>query len=252
MGALLEAALRMQVPVFPCGADKAPMVGTGFKAATRDTAKIHEWFNGYAAMIGVPTGSASGIVVIDVDCHGEANGMPWWHENQSRMPATRRHRTKSGGLHLVFLAPSETIKNSASRIARGVDVRGEGGYVIVPPSPGYSVEVSSPIAVMPEWLIRAAQPQQPKRVEVATSYVPRETEAWRQLMRAVVKIGQAKEGQRNVTLNSQAYYVASMVGQGLGQEEALSALYRAAQQAGLADPEIKATLHSAFSAGMGR
>lgn len=242
----------MQVPVFPCGADKAPMVGSGFKAATRDAAKIREWFSGYAEMIGVPTGAASGIVVVDVDCHGEANGMAWWESNQTRIPPTRRHRTKSGGLHLVFLAPSTPIKNSASRIAKGVDVRGEGGYVIVPPSPGYSVEIVSPIAVMPEWLIEAAQPQQPKPVQVVPSYVPRETEAWRQLMRAVVKIGQAKEGQRNVTLNSQAYYVASMVGRGLGQEEALSALYRAAQQAGLPDPEIKATLHSAFSAGMGR
>lgn len=252
MSALLQAALRMQVPVFPCGADKAPMVGSGFKAATRDVAKIREWFSGYAAMIGVPTGAASGIVVVDVDCHGEANGMSWWQNNQSRLPPTRRHRTKNGGLHLVFLAPIEPIKNSASRIARGVDVRGEGGYVIVPPSPGYSVEVASPIATMPEWLIRAAQPQAPKQVIAPASYVPRETEAWRQLMRAVVKIGQAKEGQRNDTLNSQAYYVAAMVGRGLGQEEALSALYRAAQQAGLPDPEIKATLHSAFSAGMAR
>lgn len=252
MSALLEAALRMQVPVFPCGSDKAPMVSAGFKAATRDPARIREWFSGYAAMIGVPTGAASGIVVIDIDCHGAANGMGWWQENQSRIPATRRHRTKNGGLHLVFLSPAEPVKNSASRIARGVDVRGDGGYVIVPPSPGYSVEVVSPIATMPDWLIRAALPQQPKRIEVPPSYVPRETEAWRQLMRAVVKIGQAKEGQRNDTLNSQAYYVAAMVGRGLGQEEALSALYRAAQQAGLPDPEIKATLHSAFSAGMGR
>lgn len=250
MTTLLEAALRMQIPVFPCGADKAPMVGTGFKAATRDPAKIREWFSGYAPMIGVPTGPASGIVVVDVDCHDGANGMEWWKQNQSRIPATRRHRTKSGGLHLVFLAPSETIKNSASRIAKGVDVRGEGGYVIVPPSPGYLVEVVSPIAQMPQWLVKAALPQEPKREPISVSYVPKDTEAWQRLMRAVVKVGQAPEGRRNETLNAQAYYVAALVGQGIGQNEAITALFQAARNAGLPDPEIKATLHSAFSAGM--
>lgn len=251
MRTLTEAAQRLNVPVFPCGADKTPLVAGGFKAATRDRDAITRLFsNPRAVMIGVPTGSPSGVVVVDVDAHGEKNGMGWWGDNEAALCHTRRHRTRSGGLHLLWRAPADgpPIRNSASRIAPGVDVRGEGGYVIVPPSPGYEVEHASEIAPMPRWLAALCQKRSPPPLP-PPSYVPKDTWAWQRLMRAVVKVGQAGEGTRNATLNAQAYYVAALVGEWLSRDDALAALFRAARQAGLEEQEIKATLHSAFSSG---
>lgn len=251
MGTITEAALRLNVPVFPCGSDKAPIVNGGFKSASRDPETVSRMFSSQAAvMIGVPTGTASGFVAVDVDVHGPVNGMPWWESNKQNLPNTRRHRTRSGGLHVIWRVPSSgaLIRNSASRIAPGVDVRGEGGYIIVPPSPGYEVEMAGEVVEMPPWLAALCQ-KRPSSPIPPPSYVAKDTAAWQRLMSAVVKVGQAGEGQRNATLNAQAFYVAGLVGEWLSQDDALAALFRAARQAGLEEHEIKATLHSAFSAG---
>ncbi len=157
MSQLADAARQITLPVFACDAMKRPCVKGGFKAATTEPAEIRTQFSLPAAkMIGVPTGSPSGIVVIDIDIKHGQPGMDWLHANADALPPTRTHKTRSGGLHLLFKAPEGVeIRNSASRVAPGVDVRGEGGYVIWPPSPGYHLESSAPIEEMPRWLIRA-------------------------------------------------------------------------------------------------
>lgn len=160
----LAADLARTLPVFPCKRDKTPLVKGGFKAAVRDYQSARSLFaNPDAALIGVPTGTASGFVVIDVDRHSDgADGSIWLRANQGRLPETRTHSTRSGGLHLLFRTPKDIkIPNSASRIAPGIDVRGDGGYIIAPPSPGYEVVKDLPIADMPEWLVEACLP--PKR-----------------------------------------------------------------------------------------
>lgn len=70
--AVLEAALdyaESGIPVFPCNPDnKRPLTEHGFKDASTDTAQIRSWWREHPkAMIGVPTGAASGIFVIDLD-----------------------------------------------------------------------------------------------------------------------------------------------------------------------------------------
>jgi putative DNA primase/helicase len=121
------------LPVFPCNARKKPIVRGGFKSATRDPDVIHAMFaRPGAALIGTPTGRASGRVVIDVD--PRHNGNAWLSENQNRLPPTLTHGTPRGGEHLTFCDPPEVeIRNSQGRLAPGVDVRGTGGYVVVPP-----------------------------------------------------------------------------------------------------------------------
>jgi hypothetical protein len=71
----------------------------------------------------MPTGEASGISVLDVD----ADGLAWFDAQQ--LPLTRMHQTRSGGLHLLYRHP-EGLRNSASAIAPGIDVRAEGGFVV--------------------------------------------------------------------------------------------------------------------------
>lgn len=160
MMSLGDVAAKLGVPVFPCGGNKRPVVETGFKAATADAAEIAAMFNRPGAeLIGMPTGRASGLIAIDIDIRPGHTGMDWLAENEYALPETRTHKTRSGGLHLIFRIPEGVeVRNSASRIAPGVDVRGEGGYIILPPSPGYAVADESEPAEMPRWLIRACLP----------------------------------------------------------------------------------------------
>lgn len=132
----LAAALayaRQGLPVFPCGESKRPLSPRGFKDATCDEKQIRAWWGKWPnASIGMPTGKL--ITVLDLDVKKGKNGLaavPNW-ETLSPLIA----ETSSGGRH-VYFAGDVSIKCTADQIALGVDSRGEGGYVIVPPSKGY-------------------------------------------------------------------------------------------------------------------
>lgn len=149
-----HAALRYAqkgLPVFPlCG--KIPYAGSrGFYDATTDPEIIECWWRQWpTANIGVPTGERSGWVVLDVDLrHGgftslqvllDAVGNQSGNECRSSqlLPATRAAYTGGGGLHLVFSWRDDlgfTIKNiTGLRGHTGLDIRGEGGYIVVAPS----------------------------------------------------------------------------------------------------------------------
>ena len=158
----LDIAAR-GLPVFPCGSNKKPAIskaegGRGFQDATCDSAAIRRMFDRRnAVLVGVPTGPASGFDVLDFDYrHGAA---VWEQANTHRLPETRSHQSQSGGRHLLFHhAPG--VRNSASKLtlALGMDVRGDGGYVIMPPSSGYSVISDAPLAHWPDWLLPLVLP----------------------------------------------------------------------------------------------
>lgn len=134
------------LPVFPCNGDKIPVVAGAFKSATRDPERISEMFSRpSAALIAIPTGRATGRIVIDIDPqHG---GDVWFNEHKDAIPPTLTHGTPRGGQHLVFRDPPDVeIRNSQGRIAPGVDVRGTGGYAVVPPSEGYTTQHDGALA----------------------------------------------------------------------------------------------------------
>jgi hypothetical protein len=128
------------LPVFPCNAEKRPLVETGFKAATLDPLQIESWWQQWPeALIAVRTGAASGFFVIDLDgvAHGGPCGLVAWDKLTARhaVAATRRHETPNGGAHLLFrFDPTRPVTNRRGDLPAGIDVRGEGGYVIWPPS----------------------------------------------------------------------------------------------------------------------
>lgn len=80
-----------------------------------------------ATHVGIVTGG--GLLVIDLD--GEP-GQQWWRDHQHLMPPTRTQRTqRTGGLHLLYRVPTDCgLRNSASKIAPGVDIRCDGGFVV--------------------------------------------------------------------------------------------------------------------------
>lgn len=138
------------IKVFPaCPADKAPAIEDWNKgAASTDAAQIRKWFNGTGFLLAVPTGELNGFDALDAD--PRKNGHLWLAENRHLLPATREHTTRSdNGLHLLF-NHRPGMRNSTSKIAPGVDVRGDGGFIIWWPGHGYPFHDHS-LLRLPEW-----------------------------------------------------------------------------------------------------
>lgn len=142
------------VPVFPCKGDKSPLTQNGFYDAVSEPNQVRELFLSYGAdakMIGGRMGEASGLVAIDVDLY-KPGGEAWYKArvDANELTDTRMHLTKSGGLHLLYEA--ENIASTV--ITEGVDVKGEGGYIILPGSPGYTVKQEG-LRPIPQGLVEA-------------------------------------------------------------------------------------------------
>jgi hypothetical protein len=137
---LLKAALsytRRSIPVFPCEPGvKRRLTYNGFWDATTDVRRIKAWWERWpTANVGVPTGQSSGLLVLDVDARGGGpQSLAALERENGPLPPTARSRTGGGGLHIFFRYPTgEEVRNSAGLLGPGLDVRGKGGYVVVPP-----------------------------------------------------------------------------------------------------------------------
>ena len=152
---LLDAALhyaRAGMAVFPlhandngacscrkpdCGSPaKHPRTDHGLSDATKDEEQIRTWWTRWpTANVGIATGAVSGVVVLDVDPqHGGDDSMVGMREEHGDLPPTRAVRTGGGGTHFFFAHPGVEVRNSQGRLGSGLDVRGDGGYVVAPPS----------------------------------------------------------------------------------------------------------------------
>lgn len=130
---------RLNVPVFPCvPGEKRPLVAHGFKDATTDLAQVQAWWQRWPdANIGIPTGEASAIEVVDVDVKGAEPRGPasWQRASQAGLLDgwAAQIVTPSGGLHTYFPAAQREQRSWASGAAQ-LDFRGTAGYIIAPPS----------------------------------------------------------------------------------------------------------------------
>jgi hypothetical protein len=139
------------LPVFPCRSDKRPTCPHGFKDAVADPKAIVRLWSRYPGpLIGVATGIIGGIDVIDVDHRN--GGDKWFHQQRARLPITRTHETRGGGLHLIF-HHTPGLRCTNGRIAPGVDTKGDGGYFIWWPAQSCRVLVEAPVADFPRWLL---------------------------------------------------------------------------------------------------
>ena len=167
---LLLAALQyaaVGLPVFPCApAQKKPITPRGFHDATTDEATVRAWWRDHpCANIGVPTGVGSGVIVLDIDPrHGGDLSLDELQSRHGPLPETAMSLTGGGGRHLFLKHPNGTVRCSHGELAPGIDVKGDGGYVVMPPSihpngNAYAWELSSdiaevPPALCPEWLTK--------------------------------------------------------------------------------------------------
>jgi len=231
----LDAALRLAgqgIASFPCNNEKRPTCPHGFKDATADPQQLRALCRDFpGVLIGVPTGEVNGFDVLDIDPkHSEAR--EWWSKNRDDLMPTRVHRTRSGGLHLLYRY-TPGIRCSAGKLALGVDIRTTGGYIIHWPSAGYPVLNDGPISEFPAWLIKALRPPPPPPPR-PTLYVPDER-ALLGLIRCVVG---APEGQRNATTFWAGCRAGEMVASGtLSEADAIAFLVEAASRAGLPQSE---------------
>ncbi len=131
---ILQHALkyaRLGRPVFPCADDKSPLTSNGFKDANSDCDFVRAaWKLNPHALIGSPTGN--GTIVIDIDGEEGEASLASLSFGLSELPPTRESST-GRGRHLWFRVPCP-IRNSLGKLGPGIDVRGDGGYVILPPS----------------------------------------------------------------------------------------------------------------------
>jgi hypothetical protein len=169
-GDTLSAALALAergLCVFPLRArSKVPATPNGLLAATTDAGIIRGWWERWPhANVGIRTGSESGIVVLDVDVpHGGAGALAALENHHGKL-LTATVLTGGGGKHLYFRHPGHAVRNSAGRLAAGLDVRGDGGYVVAPPSVHENGRVyqwmrgfgRQPLSDAPAWLLDHAE-----------------------------------------------------------------------------------------------
>ena len=207
--------------------------------------------------MGVPTGAVSGLDVLDVD----AAGLVWLDQNYSRLPATRAHETRSGGRHLLF-NHAQGLRCSAGRVATGVDVRADGGYVIWWPRAVLRVLSDAPVADWPRWLLELAQPSSgappPFQIALNGLRAPGGVSTTRNLRKRTKHIlrivERAEEGTRNNRLFWAACRFGEMVAEGVVREPvAVQLLESAATLCGLVVDDgrgrVRATIASGLSVG---
>lgn len=232
---------------FPCLASKKPACPGGFKAATADGDGLRSlWMQYPAPLVGVVTGAASGMDVLDIDPRHD--GDTWLADNMVNLPTTRTHHTRSGGLHLLF-KHCPGMRNSANKIAPGVDVRGEGGYIIWWPAAGFEVQNAGLLADWPDWL--AAKLLPPPRQPTPPMPSARCSRPYVQaaLTRAMHAVASAPDGSRNHTLNSEVWSLARFIPSGeLTAAQIATVLSSAAIAAGLNRQETIRTIASALRA----
>lgn len=154
---LATALAGRNIRVFPCGSNKQPLVAGGFNAATTDPAIVAEWGALFPdALVGTPTGGTTFVLDVDRDDAKGLDGFATLQAKGWQMPPTRTHRTRRGGAHYFFRVPKgRTVRCSAGVIGPGIDIRGDGGYVIRWDLHGGAVEHEGTVANAPEWLLNA-------------------------------------------------------------------------------------------------
>jgi hypothetical protein len=262
--AAFRYALR-RVAVFPLapGAKVPPKDTHGLTDATDDHDVTRaRWQRCRGANIGAATGAASGFWVLDVDPdHGGAESLAALEAVHGLLPATIEASTPSGGRHLYWKwrSADPELRNSAGRVGKGLDVRGNGGQIVLPPSRlrdgrGYAWvrNGATSFADAPGWLADLALPPPPPP--------PREpVEAPANMERYIAaaiageftSLEQAGNGTRNHTLNRVAFNIGQLIAiNAVPQDWAEAELERRAVKLGLNVVEARRTIASGLGAGI--
>ena len=237
---------------------KTPLHKAWPRAATPNPDKVCGWAE--TGSLGMRTGVASGVIVIDDDTPDQSAA------RILGLPTTVTVITGSGKRHYYFKAPGAQITNKRGSLPDGVDVRGNGGQVVFPGSihpdtgkpykwaPGLSPEeiemVELPQNVIdqirtPKGKNKKGKAKTKKRQPVAVDEGARQA-----LANSVSAVAAASEGERNNTLNTEAFRMGRWVNANLiTRTEVETALSDTARSAGLEESEVENTVRSGLEAG---
>lgn len=138
----------------------------------------YTWFamTDHPVNVGLRTGSLSSFWALDIDPKsGGDESLLSLEAQYGKLPPTRVHRTGSNGRHFLWRLPADfEVTNSRGRLPHGIDVRGNGGFIVAPGSTtgvgAYRTESTEPIADAPSWLLDLIRPQTiDRQIEVVES-----------------------------------------------------------------------------------
>jgi hypothetical protein len=239
---------------------KEPATRRGLYEATSNAATLRRWFTGaHPYNVGIRTGVPSGVFVLDVDGEQGFNSLAELVEHHGLLPPTLTSATGKGR-HYWFCCPSP-IPCSVGKIGPGIDIRGDGGYVVAPPSvhPNgaiYRWVCDQPTADAPDWLLKLAR----HRPEVAPPPIIQPITCSDSYCRAALEsevrsVAEAIPGGRNHALNRASFSLHQLVAIGkLDAGDVANRLMQAAHASGLLQDDgqrqVMATIRSGARAGM--
>lgn len=262
--------------------EKVPVTPRGCKDATTDAAAIRAMWADPSRNVAIATGPSSNVFVLDIDGDQGASslraleGLP----EHGPLPATPEVVT-ARGRHIYLRYPGDQVAfgNSAGKLADGIDVRTEGGYVVAPPSVHPTgdryrwADGKSPadvaFAFAPDWLLQRLTERDRKResfdsvgsvlgslrdkVGTYSFHIIHTPYGTRALEEECADLARTHEGQRNDRLNAVAFRVGQLIAAGhLRQADAVRDVLAAAKACGLGDREASRTVSSGIAAGLAK
>ena len=186
----------------------------GLRDASSDEQTVRSWFESTSLNVGIATGAISGIIAVDIDPrHDGDESLAVLEAQFGPLPQTCRFLTGGGGEHILFRHPGTIVPNSAGKLGPGIDVRGDGGYIVAPPSKhalgrGYAISVDHhpddiPLAEPPPWLLNKLA-RRSSAMQSGTQERPifEDRPDWRNIVTSSVP-----DGQRNQTTARIAGYL---------------------------------------------
>lgn len=269
MSSLHDAAVsyaEMGWKIFPLAArSKMPAIsrkkgGKGLHQATDDAKRISKWWRAHPDHnIGLSVGD-SGLYVLDIDGERGEESLEELVNEYGKLPDTLYGITGKG-FHYYFPMPEgKKLGNTASSLAAGIDTRGFGGYVVLPPSihPDGCLydwkDSDTPLAPLPEWIIdKVASPVWIPPTYIASAYSvnvhPYVRRVWENVQ---ADLQSAQRGQRNVALNTAAVKIGHWIGSNsidrARVEQELTHI--AVEKLGLTEHETAQTLRSGLEKGI--
>jgi putative DNA primase/helicase len=272
MSALNYAALGWPVvPLYPvigghCTCKKGPDCDSAGKhpwvswkdGGSVDPNQIKNWWSQRPlSNIGIVTGKVSGIWLLDIDGDPGRESV----KKQGELPQTPLSNTGRGH-HVLFKYPTENIRTTnRAGFLPGLDIRGDGGLFVAPPSNHYSGSTykwvtrpgEMPLADCPPWLIESLREKKTADPRPGSNFKGTQNKNYAAvaLKEECEKVRSAQKGTRNSTLNDAAFSLGQLIGGGeLGQWEVENELLSAAVSIGLPPSEAKATIKSGLDAGV--
>jgi len=258
---LADAAVRIACKgsaIFPVNADKSPRTPRGHHDATSDVAIMDArgWLDEWAR-----TGGGIGLVipdrtiVVDIDPrNGGLETLATLERTYGALPLTRLVHTRSRGWHHYYRLPDD--RDVRGKLGPGVDIKKPGrGYVLVPPTEGYTYARGGDPADAPEWLLEELSVGSRSSGEYAApkyfSFVKGTPYGMAALKQKCEQMRECGEGGRRSTLNTCAFVLATLVAGGeLNGDRAAEELLEAAMDAGLTEEQALNAMKSGWDAGL--